>query len=182
MKKLLLAVSMAVSIASPAALAVETTDSRYQDPENSERYSPGYSYGHEYGLKNEAKDVFPTERFYLQVSRDTKIAHLLLRHKPEAIPSRPLPSDPPTLEDSISIFKSSSGWSKLTLDDASKIFGKPRKKINEESIFYTFDVSSSEPYMEKQLYHIDMKFGTGSVATAYRLRGIGIPNPQWIDK
>ncbi len=75
------------------------------------------------------------------------------------------------------------GITKLSLASASKLFGEPRKH-GKDSVFYTFDAITlnSLDHFEQQTYHIDMKFGKDGFIQGYRIRGIGVDKPQWIDK
>jgi len=74
-----------------------------------------------------------------------------------------------------SFLKPGVGWVQLSLHDASDLWGQPRKNPG----FYTFDahnVWNGEP----NIYHLDLKFGNDDVISAYRVRGVGIGNAQWI--
>lgn len=63
---------------------------------------------------------------------------------------------------------------------AEKYWGKSRTSV--DGTYITFDVWGAlvSDNREKNLFHIDTKFKNGRMAY-YRLRGIGISNPKWIN-
>lgn len=75
------------------------------------------------------------------------------------------------------------GITKLSLATATQFFGEPRKH-GKDKVFYTFDAVTLDSLsrMEQQTYHIDMIFGNDGFIEAYRIRGIGVDKPQWIEK
>jgi hypothetical protein len=69
--------------------------------------------------------------------------------------------------------------SQLTIQNARKLWGEPRKHIVDGRTFYTFDADSIWSG-ERNVYHIDLGFNKDGLAMAYRIRGIGIKYPKWI--
>jgi hypothetical protein len=67
------------------------------------------------------------------------------------------------------------GWVQLSLEDATDLWGQPKNKRE----FYTFD-AHSHSQGEPNIFHLDLKFNKDNVISAYRIRGIGIENAQWI--
>jgi hypothetical protein len=81
--------------------------------------------------------------------------------------------------DRTSFYTTDLGWTKLTLEASKKIFGEPRAHGIGKIVFYTFDAPAIVQH-EKQLLHLDMKFDSTGTIESYRIRGIGIRNPQWV--
>ena len=78
-------------------------------------------------------------------------------------------------------------WRLLTLTDSTVFWGSAHKHLVGGRKFFTFDVKSvkldkvlDEPIDEENLYHLDLSFDGSGVITAYRIRGIGVSNPEWI--
>lgn len=78
-------------------------------------------------------------------------------------------------------FKSENGWTQLTLSHAKQFWGEPRKHFVYGHEFYTFD-AQSDWNGEANIYHLDLEFVMGNQIKAYRIRGIGIQDPKWINK
>lgn len=71
--------------------------------------------------------------------------------------------------------------SKLSLDSATKLFGKPKKIIEANALIYTFEVSDIPGVnMQQQIYTVDMKFDDKGIVQSYRVSGPRISNPTWI--
>ena len=80
-----------------------------------------------------------------------------------------------------SFFKGKQGWKSLTLKDATLLWGTPKRHVLKEYEFCTFDVHST--YVEEEnTYHLDLQFGDAESIIKYRIRGIGIFNPRWVEK
>lgn len=86
---------------------------------------------------------------------------------------------PKEWKDVITFFKPGKGWTTLSLEEARELWGEPRYNVMSQYDFYTFDVRSKYGD-ETNLYHLDLRFGDDHVLKAYRIRGIGIKNPNWI--
>jgi hypothetical protein len=78
-------------------------------------------------------------------------------------------------------------WKPLTWTDATSFWGTPHKHLVGGRAFSTFDVKSvklkrvlDEPIDEENLYHLDLSFNDRGIIFAYRIRGIGVSNPEWI--
>lgn len=63
----------------------------------------------------------------------------------------------------------------LTLEDAEKLWGKPRAMLDDVK---TFDLISTTSEPERDIYHLDLKFKDLKL-NAYRIRGIRITTPEW---
>ena len=63
----------------------------------------------------------------------------------------------------------------LTLEDAEKLWGKPRAMLDDVK---TFDLISTTSEQERDVYHLDLKF-KDSKLNAYRIRGIRVTTPEW---
>ena len=68
-------------------------------------------------------------------------------------------------------------WQKLTREEATNLWGEPQER---EVIrrFFTWDAFGTWN-KEKNLYHLDFELHKGHLIS-YRVRGIGISNPQWV--
>jgi hypothetical protein len=71
------------------------------------------------------------------------------------------------------------GRTQLSLESAKELWGGPRKHVVHDHPFYTFDAHSTSNG-EENLYHLDLGFTKDGVIMGYRVRGIGIVNPQWV--
>lgn len=75
---------------------------------------------------------------------------------------------------------------KLTMSDAKRFWGEPKRHVIEGAVFYTFDAHSpleqvmDDQVQEDNIYHLDLKFDDKGIIAAYRIRGIGISKPIWI--
>lgn len=78
-----------------------------------------------------------------------------------------------------SYYKEGKSWTQLTLEGAKELWGQPRKHIVYDHPFYTFDAHSTWNG-EENLYHLDLGFDKNGLIMGYRVRGIGIFNPQWV--
>jgi hypothetical protein len=78
-----------------------------------------------------------------------------------------------------SYFIKGKGWTQLSLEGAKNLWGEPRKHVVNDHPFYTFDAHSTWNG-EENLYHLDLAFTKDGVIMGYRVRGIGIFNPQWV--
>lgn len=78
-------------------------------------------------------------------------------------------------------FKSENGWTQLTFSHAKQFWGEPRKHLVNGHEFYTFD-AQSDWNGEANIYHLDLEFVMCNQIKAYRIRGIGIQNPKWINE
>lgn len=148
--------------------------------ENSDQFLPGYSL-FEVPLENLDKSRYPFAHFDISYSSTDGIAHLQSRDFKHS----PIPEAQTNLRqlvpwsDRTSFYKTDSGWSKLTLEDSKKIFGEPHVHGIGKIVFLTFDAPAMVQH-EKQLFHLDMKFNSAGTIQSYRIRGIGIRNPQWV--
>ena len=142
-------------------------------------YLPGY-FGGERLLKSSSE--LPSAAFYV-VNIDG-VGHLASRN-PGSNPIRKqiYNQDKNLLvwEERISFYQPGKGFNKLTLEDAKKLFGKPDKRGDGKSVYYSFHVLTEPTDDEQQLYHVDLKFGIGDSIASYRIRGIGISDPKWIN-
>ncbi len=66
----------------------------------------------------------------------------------------------------------------LNFSTALKFWGSPRAH---EEKFSTFDVQTDFAG-RPEIFHLDFEFGGGLLFTAYRVRGNGISNPQWVKR
>lgn len=85
----------------------------------------------------------------------------------------------PDWTDRTSFKKKGKGWTQLSLTEAKTLWGEPRTHKVKGKQFYTFDAESTFNG-ERNLYHLDFQFGTDELIIAYRIRGIGIRDPQWV--
>ncbi|MBA3994465.1 MAG: hypothetical protein C0469_13125, partial [Cyanobacteria bacterium DS2.3.42] len=83
--------------------------------------------------------------------------------------------------DIMTFLKAGIGWTRLNLEEAEYLWGKPRMYKDEKGEFYTFDAQSKHGD-EPNIYHLDFRLDGERKVTAYRIRGIGIVHPQWIDE
>ncbi len=143
-------------------------------------YKSGY-----YVLENQAKLVYPYGSFSIFV--DSKGTGHLQSH---CRSSKKFPRKAPakTKESVIvdwtirtSFLKPKNGWTKLSIEEAEELWGKPRKHSIFDRTFFTFDARNMES-SEPNIYHLDLSFGKTGLLNAYRVRGIGISNPQWVEK
>lgn len=67
------------------------------------------------------------------------------------------------------------GWIMLSFPDARRLWGSFR----DHGDFMTFD-GKSVWNEEPNIYHLDLKFDKSGIIVGYRIRGIGICNPQWV--
>lgn len=73
------------------------------------------------------------------------------------------------------------GYLELSLADATKIWGLPKRHVTQRGEYLIFDVyNSPHEDEEKNLYHIDVKVDSKDQIVGYRVRGISIPNSGWI--
>lgn len=77
-----------------------------------------------------------------------------------------------------SFLKPDSGWTKITMESAQTLWGASKERYASAYHFYTFDVHS-EFNGEANIYHVDLEFDQNRMATAYRIRGIGLNNAKW---
>jgi len=78
-----------------------------------------------------------------------------------------------------SYFIKGKGWTQLTMEGAKDLWGEPKKHVVSDHPFYTFDAHSTWNG-EENLYHLDLAFDKDGLIMGYRVRGIGISNPQWV--
>ena len=71
------------------------------------------------------------------------------------------------------------GRTQLSLEGAKTLWGQPRKHVVNDHPFYTFDAHCTWDG-EPNIYHLDLGFTKDGQIMAYRVRGIGIFNPQWV--
>jgi hypothetical protein len=147
-------------------------------PDSFLTYLDGY-----YVLDNSENENYPFNSFAISVDKN-RTGHL----QTYCANSREFPRSPTTnlhLQDNvfvdwntrISFLDKKRGWVLLTLDEARRLWGSPR--VHEG--FATFDAKSiwnDEP----NIYHLDLKFDQVGGLVAYRVRGIGISNPEWVSK
>lgn len=157
--------------------------SKYYDEEavaeGSDQLLPGYILG-EVDLQNLDKTHFPFADFAINYHPIDGIAHLQSKDRVHA-PKREEQDigRPPGWSDRVSFYKEGLGWTKLTFEDAKKIFGEPRLRGMSKTLFYTFDTFVTVQ-REKQLFHLDLRFDSAGTIESYRIRGIGIRNPTWV--
>lgn len=73
------------------------------------------------------------------------------------------------------------GFLELTLNDATKFWGTPKKHVTKTGEYLIFDAFNNPQFdQEKNLYHIDIRVDENKKVVAYRVRGIGINNADWI--
>lgn len=147
--------------------------------ESSDQLLPGYLLG-EVDVLNLDKTHFPYANFAINYHPIEGMAHLQSKDKVHA-PKQDEQNigRPPGWSDRVSFYKDGLGWTKLTLEDAKKIFGEPRLRGVGKTQFYTFDAFVTVQ-REQQLFHIDLRFNSQGIIESYRIRGIGIRNPQWV--
>jgi len=80
-----------------------------------------------------------------------------------------------------SFLKSDNGWTKITKDEAHKLWGDAKERFASGWHFFTFDVRAAYNG-EANTYHVDLQFDPKGGATAYRIRGIGINKAKWVTK
>ena len=147
--------------------------------EGSNLLLPGYMFG-EIELENLDKPHYPFAHFVISYRPVEGVAHLVSQdgtHAPTH-EKRNIGRLPDWVE-RVGFYKEGAGWSKLTLEDAKKIFGEQRLRGIGKTQFYTFDAFVTVQ-RERQLFHLDLRFDSQGIITSYRVRGIGIRNPQWI--
>ncbi|MDQ5933433.1 MAG: hypothetical protein QG574_731 [Cyanobacteriota bacterium erpe_2018_sw_21hr_WHONDRS-SW48-000092_B_bin.40] len=150
--------------------------------EASDQLTPGYILGM-VDLENRDKVNYPSARFviiYGPIEGSADLLSLDFKHSPK-------PEEQTNLRrlveftNRVSFYKEGPGWQKLSLESAKKIFGEPHLRGVGKTTFYVFDTYVTFQ-REKQLFHIDMKFAQDGTIESYRIRGIGIRNPQWVSK
>jgi hypothetical protein len=136
-----------------------------------------------------AKDVaFPEGRFeiFKPVARryyEPTVGHAYLR--PRSIVSSEYPlgkvvaeigsTDLSPLEQQTTFFKKDGGKTRLTLDEATRLWGTPRRHSN----YYTFDARNFH-HGEENIFHLDFLFDKEGYVESYRLRGIELGYPTWL--
>ncbi|MBX9951599.1 MAG: hypothetical protein K2Y39_20680 [Candidatus Obscuribacterales bacterium] len=83
-------------------------------------------------------------------------------------------------KDVMTFLKPGAGWTLLSRDEAIALWGEHRKNKDFDGSFCTFDARSMHAD-EPNLYHFDLRFDNNGQVIAYRVRGIGIVHPQWVD-
>lgn len=150
--------------------------------ESSDQFLPGYSL-FESALDNFDKLNCKFARFDIYYDAASGIGHLVSRdyqHSPKPEAQMNLRQLVDWLN-RISFYKEGLGWTKLTLEDAKTIFGEPHTYGIGKKLFYTFDAFVNLQ-RERQLFHLDMRFDSKKSIEGYRVRGIGIRNPQWVNE
>ncbi len=147
--------------------------------EHSDQLLPGYMLG-EVNIEGIDNLSYPFAHFVISYRPIEGVAHLISQDKVHA-PKREARSlgRLPDWSDRISFFREGPGWTKITLNDARKIFGEPMVRGVGETQFFAFDAYATVQ-KEKQLFHLDLRFGGDGAISSYRVRGIGIRNPQWV--
>lgn len=84
------------------------------------------------------------------------------------------------LNDNMTFLKPGVGWTPLSREEAIALWGEPRKNKEDAGNFCTFDARTMHAD-EPNIYHLDLKFDNNQRVIAYRVRGIGIVHPQWVD-
>lgn len=71
----------------------------------------------------------------------------------------------------------------LTVESAKKIFGEPSFRGQSERVpteeLVTFNLKGFGPVNEPNIFHIDIETGADGKFKSYRVRGNGIPKPEW---
>lgn len=78
-----------------------------------------------------------------------------------------------------SFLKPDNGWTKITQEEAQRLWGASKERYASGWHFLTFDVHS-DYNGESNIYHVDLQFDPNGMTTAYRIRGIGISNAKWM--
>lgn len=72
------------------------------------------------------------------------------------------------------------GWIPLSFEKFKSYWGPGHLRVTKTGHYYTFDALSKPEDQEVNLYHIDLQLDDKGNAIAYRIRGIGINNSDWV--
>lgn len=147
------------------------------DPDNEPL---GYSKGTLYPLTIAAENVKLFERFCIVISSDG-IGHLEARSEnrnPKV--QRPIKNDGLyRLKDALVFTETGKEPKTLTLPEATRLFGNAFEQQSQNGNFYTIN-AKAKSLAEENIYHLDFRAAKDGQIASYRVRGIGITNPQWI--
>lgn len=182
---LLAALSMNSAPVQPNMRDVDEVVGSFESDTNIEPYWDYFgSYGRSCRLVPLPEIDFPEGRFRVYTFRRkmyASVACLQPRHilesdyppgKALAELKRPFPAP---LESQTSFFKKDGELTRLTLGEASRLWGQPRTGDG----YYSFDARNFH-HGEPNLFHLDFAFGADGFVSSYRVRGIGIIDSGWV--
>jgi hypothetical protein len=143
--------------------------------ESSLRYENG-----PYILETLGNQPYPFGSFAISVDQNRQ-GHLQSYIDPHRVPKMPKMKNSIILDwtERTSYLVDGKGLTQLSLEGAKILWGEPRKHVVNDHPFYTFDAHSTWDG-EKNIYHLDLGFTKDGLIMGYRVRGIGILNPQWV--
>lgn len=148
-----------------------------EDPDSSPL---GYSKGTLYPLTITAENVKLLEKFCIVISSDG-IGHLEARDEnrhPKV--QRPIKTDGLyRLKDALQFTETGKEPKLLTLTEATRLFGNAFEQQSQHGSFHTIN-AKAKSLAEDNIYHLDFRTAKDGQIESYRVRGIGITNPQWI--